>query len=78
MSSGIGPVTRAHEWLADHFSFVQYPNIRAQTVRRQEPRARQLPVYQRAGLFFFGTILVIGGGGLLALLLWFVYCCITA
>jgi hypothetical protein len=47
--------TRAHEWAADHFSFVQYPHIRAGYGRFQ---GRTLSAGERAALGVVGALLI--------------------
>ena len=37
MSTTISPLTRAHEWLADHCSWVQYPDVRRAVLAKRQP-----------------------------------------
>lgn len=53
-------VTRVHEWLADHVSWVQYPHVRASRKTMHEP-ANGLPLEARFALFCFGIIGVVVG-----------------
>lgn len=62
---------RIHEWLADRFEWVQYPNIRADTQRRAARAGPQrLDWAQRLGLGMAGVFGLIGAA---ALLLWALY-----
>ena len=42
---------RAHEWAADNFKFVQYPNI---SQVQNEPIRKSMPFWKRYFLFVFG------------------------
>lgn len=50
-------VTRAHEWLADHVSWVQYPNVRAENGRSFGWKY-EMPWYQRMWLVVMGLGLI--------------------
>lgn len=50
-------VTRAHEWLADHVSWVQYPNVRAEHGRSLFWKY-EIPWYQRMALAVMGFGLI--------------------
>lgn len=50
-------VTRVHEWLADHVSWVQYPNVRAEHGRSLFWKY-EMPWYQRMGLVVMGLGLI--------------------
>lgn len=50
-------VTRVHEWLADHVSWVQYPDVRAGN-RRSLFWKYEMPWYQRMGLVVMGLGLI--------------------
>lgn len=48
---------RCHEWLADHFSFIQYPNIRGPRITFFK---NEMPSSTRALLVLIGCITLIG------------------
>ena len=50
-------VTRVHEWLADHVSWVQYPNVRAEQ-RRSLLWKYDMPWYLRMWLVVLGLWLI--------------------
>lgn len=50
-------VTRAHEWLADHVSWVQYPDVRAERGRSLFWKY-EMPWYQRMWLVVMGFGLI--------------------
>ena len=50
-------ITRAHEWLAAHVSWVQYPNVRAMP-RRSLFWKYEMPWYQRMALAVMGFGLI--------------------
>lgn len=50
-------VTRAHEWLADRVSWVQYPNVRAEHGRSLVWKY-EMPWYQRMALVVMGVGLI--------------------
>jgi hypothetical protein len=55
---------RAHEWAANRFSWVQYPNIRAQSHNAETSRLRftnQMPFGKRLDIAMFSLAALIAG-----------------
>lgn len=74
--------TRMHEWAADHFSFVQYPNVRPADRSTAEASSSlrwkyQMPWYERMGLAVLSSAVIIVSLAMLAVLLFIVYIVLT-
>lgn len=70
-------LTRAHEWAADHFGFVQYPNVRPADKRTASHTGVQwktaMPWEYRALIGLFSLIGVVVFGGILVVMLFVIY-----
>lgn len=68
---------RAHEWAADHFSFIQYPNVRPADKRTASHSGvqwkYQMPWEYRGMIALVSLFAFIFFGGLLVLLLFVAY-----
>ncbi len=60
--------TRLHEWLADRFDWVQYPNIR-QAQPQQLRFKYKMPLLSRMALFGFSLVILLLASGALILFL---------
>lgn len=69
--------TRAHEWLADHVSWVQYPNVRAVGPSLSIWKT-QMPASTRALLVLIGVIAIVASAVALFFLAVLAWATITA
>jgi len=78
MGAPVKFTTRLHEWAADHFDFVQYPNIRPADKRTADAAVGlrwkyQMPLYSRIFIAVMSMITIVVSFGMLAALLALLY-----